>query len=130
MVVLDSLPGLAVAVHVSGNPAEEFENDDEKDERRQATRYIEAVSGAEFHVQWTFVAAEFKYKNWAINGLVYVDGKYADGRIFRPDSVRHLDSFTVKMAGVWKKERGRYVERPMLFSDLMIGTFAFPVLCG
>lgn len=120
MVVLDSLPGLDVEVHVSGKPADEFKNNDEEDERRQATRYIEAVSGAEFAVQWTFHAAEFKYRNWAINGIVYVDGKYADGRIFRPDTVKHLESFTVKMTGVWKKEKGRYVERPMMFSDLMI----------
>lgn len=121
MVVLDSVPGLDVQVHVSGKPAEEFANDDEQDDRRGATRYVEAVSGAEFHVQWTFVASEFKYRNWAINGLVYIDGKYADGRIFRPETVKHLESFTVKMTGVWKKEKGRYVERPMIFSDLMIG---------
>ncbi|KAL1626002.1 hypothetical protein SLS56_007060 [Neofusicoccum ribis] len=120
MVVLDSVPGLDVQVHVSGKPAEEFANDDEQDDRRGATRYVEAVSGAEFHVQWTFVASEFKYRNWAINGLVYIDGKYADGRIFRPETVKHLESFTVKMTGVWKKEKGRYVERPMIFSDLMI----------
>ncbi|OJD40029.1 uncharacterized protein BKCO1_200017 [Diplodia corticola] len=120
MVVLERLPGLEVEVHVNGQPAAELESSDLPDEHRQATRYIEAVSGAEFHVQWTFNAADFKYRNYAINGIVYVDGKYADGRIFRPDAVKHKDSFTVKMSGVWKKEKGRFVERPMMFSDIMM----------
>lgn len=120
MVILERLPGLEVEVHVNGEPATEFASDELQDEPRQATRYIEAVSGAEFHIQWTFHAAEFKFRNWAINGIVHVDGKYADGRIFRPDAVKHQDSFTVKMSGVWKKEKGRYVERPMMFSDIMM----------
>lgn len=124
MVILERLPGLEVEVHVNGEPATEFASDDLQDEQRQATRYIEAVSGAEFNIQWTFHAAEFKYRNWAINGIVHVDGKYADGRIFRPDAVKHQDSFTVKMSGVWKKEKGRYVERPMMFSDIMMGMYS------
>jgi hypothetical protein len=52
MAILPSRPGIEITVKSNGAALQEYEDDDDDPQPNVVTKYVEAVSGAEFGVQW------------------------------------------------------------------------------
>jgi hypothetical protein len=115
MAVLDDIPGLDVRIHVNGSPLVEYDDDDSEPAPKKVTKYIEAISGARFDVQYEFKES-FRAKD-GIVAEVYVDGKWMTGSVFKACDVygRHAISSRKERVG------NEYYERPFTFSQLSIG---------
>ncbi|KAI0024996.1 hypothetical protein F4780DRAFT_488999 [Xylariomycetidae sp. FL0641] len=89
MAVLNSVPGIEVAVQVNGQDLTEHDdphaskrNPPRIDSRRVCTKYIESIDDATFRVR--FKATDgyaWGYKDHSLKLWVYADGKYFSGRI-------------------------------------------------
>ena len=56
MAILPSRPGIEITVKCNGANLQEYEDDDDDPQPDVVTKYVEAVSGAEFGVQWEIIA--------------------------------------------------------------------------
>jgi hypothetical protein len=115
MTVLDNVPGLEVTVQVNGSSLQEYNDDDSEPAPKSVTKYIEAISGAQFRVQYEFKES-FRTKNGILTDI-YIDGKDIAGYVLKANQLHGA----YVMSG--KKERGgnEYFQRPFTFSQLSIG---------
>lgn len=73
MAVLDILPGVEVAVTVNGLPLKEYTDHDQEEPTNTVTRYIEAVSGTEFAINFK-AAQSTVFKGDCLTAKVFMDG--------------------------------------------------------
>jgi hypothetical protein len=93
MVHHGDLPGLEVIVKIGGSPAVEYEDEEESEvapgpsgvhqAARTVSKYIEAVTGAEFSIQLSF-SRIFKWDSPVIEVWLTVDGTWISGAIIYP----------------------------------------------
>ncbi|KAF9693595.1 hypothetical protein EKO04_008533 [Ascochyta lentis] len=72
MAVLPSQPGIEVSVVCNGAPLHEYDDDEDAPIDTVVTKYVEAVSGAEFGVRWTITQP---WPKFSLLFYAYVDRK-------------------------------------------------------
>ena len=92
-----------VEIIVDGEPANEYDDDDDTapDTDDKVTRYVEAVSGKEFH----FAVTMDPLYRWGSSDVViarcYMDGKQRRGMCLKKEKVRYAPNSFHKMEGEW-----------------------------
>ncbi|THY27019.1 hypothetical protein D6D00_05256 [Aureobasidium pullulans] len=83
MAILDSLPGVEITVVVDGEDLHEYQDTDMEDEENTVTKYVEAVTGANFAIK-ACVSQYFKYEGDCLGIRVEVDGLFVSSPLFKP----------------------------------------------
>lgn len=112
---LPSVPGLEVALSMSGVDMHEY--DDEADsEQAEYTRYVEAVSGANFAVELR-TDKRFKWQHVDLRVRIYLDGSCCTDLAFYPRAGSGGHG-PVTVTGRKESQHGRGVLRKFTFADL------------
>jgi len=117
MAIVPDVPGLQVEIVVDGTTLHEHVNPDEEESGNTVTRYIEAVSGAEFAVQYRF-GPEFKAKH-AASIHVYVDGECLRRSLI--NKKKHKNGKNHLITGPRVKEGNGFYVSNFCFAELNIG---------
>jgi len=108
MAIHPDYPGLKVEVEVNHEPLHEYQDDEVQGESRVVTRYIEAQSGEEFKVKYSF---EDPFPNDKDVGLVVkIDGNLVDDGFCRKEKFTkggafHTEGVEVKAGSKWRVQR-------------------------
>ncbi|KAI6867216.1 hypothetical protein KC338_g3268 [Hortaea werneckii] len=118
MAIHPKVPGLTVSIDVAGQLLPEYDGGDAQEvANNTVTKYIEAVSGAEFAITFRFDNNLFPFANHAIAASVFCDGNGASRKLFAPNmtvsDVRHFIRDHVE-----ERRNGDAVCRALMFSDL------------
>jgi hypothetical protein len=119
MVALDK-QFAAAQVFVDGQPAAEFDNDDEAevDTENSVTKYVEAVSGKEFSFCFT-IKPQFDWKLAnAVLGEAFTEGRRVGGRFVRKPTNFPLNDISMRISGNWSGSGVHAVSHKYVFSDL------------
>lgn len=117
MVILPACPGLKVEVAVAGQALKEHDDNYETNAKpKTVTKYVEAVSGANFEIAISF-EKPFPDKH-AVRAIVYVDGEDVARPIIRESA---LLKRTRKIQGATLRVEGKRVLRKFRFSKLNVG---------
>lgn len=114
--MIEGVPGLEVQIVVAGVPLQEY-NSDEDDEVKSVTKYIEATSGANFEIRWSFTS-DFKQKGHQILIAVYGDGMGLAAETSRPSDL--LTGYST-LTGRTRNAGNHAVFEKFTFSELKIG---------
>ncbi|EOD44275.1 hypothetical protein UCRNP2_9002 [Neofusicoccum parvum UCRNP2] len=104
MAVIKQLRGL----HVTIACQKEYADVDEEQAKGTVTKYIEAVSGKSFKINWRF-ESNFQYKEYDITSWIYLDGKKVDSLFI--DSERLGPSGYVTSLGAARNEDNRDIHK-------------------
>ncbi|KAL1623680.1 hypothetical protein SLS56_008129 [Neofusicoccum ribis] len=114
MAVIKQLRGL----HVTIACQKEYADVDEEQAKGTVTKYIEAVSGKSFKINWRF-ESNFQYKEYDITSWIYLDGKKVDGLFI--DSERLGPSGYVTSLGAARSKRdGKWIQQSFSFAALNV----------
>ncbi len=121
MAILDGIEGLEVHVNVSGRGTSKEYADQEETTPTHASNYIEAVTGAEFTVNYRF-APHFQSKGAAFAIDVYIDGMFMDGQVAESNKLGSVE-YKQCFSGNHDEIRGQWQLRKFAFSKLIIGRY-------
>lgn len=111
------LKGLKAEVIVNGVPVQEYVDDEEENPPKTIIKYIEATSGAQFGVRFSFTD-DFRPRHDVVVS-VYVDGKYGDANVI--EAYKLPSRYDREIFGSREKVNGRYYQRDFCFAQLTIG---------
>ncbi|CAN9374228.1 unnamed protein product [Alternaria alternata] len=116
MAIHNDYPGLTVQIICGGKPIEEhvYEEDEEREEPKTTTRYIESQSNAGFAIKTAFRPP---FAPLDLNVVVYLDGIKVDGLIVHKHQM--LNETYVQSATKWK-EGQKWRASKFFFSDLNV----------
>ncbi|KEQ87734.1 hypothetical protein M438DRAFT_342867 [Aureobasidium pullulans EXF-150] len=114
MAILDSLPGVKVTVVVDGEDLHEYQDTDMEDEENTVTKYVEAVTGANFAIKFKG-SRELEYKGEYLSLEVLVDGLCIDRPLIgrertRKGSYTYLSEGLTVRAGYMRRLRFNTLE--------------------
>lgn len=118
---LPTLPGLEVTLSVDRVDLEEHDDPDAEGEEAHNVRYVEAVSGANFAVELKRTDGRFMYRNYDLHFAVYLDGKFAEGRVFYADA-RYGGHPPRTVSGRYEMQNGQNMCRKFAFAALSTST--------
>ena len=117
MAVLPEVPGLKVEVCVDGSPLQEYD-DDEPAQANTVTKYIEAVSDANFCIKY---AADHSYlSTHGVEAEVHIDGRYMTAHLHNLTSFKQPKGF--ERTGKLGFRDGKTFRSKFRFSSLALGT--------
>lgn len=112
---LPTVPGLEIALSVNGQDLHEY--DDEADaDGAEYTRYVEAVPGANFAIQFR-PDRRFQYSHNTLELKVYLDGVSTQGKVYSPKA-RTGGHTAHTVTGKTEQIGGRGFRRKFAFADL------------
>ncbi|KAI7237766.1 hypothetical protein KC330_g3005 [Hortaea werneckii] len=118
MAIHPNVPGLTVSIDVAGQDLPEYNGDDAQDPSSvTVTKYIEAVSGAEFAISYRLDTNVFAFASHAMSISVYCDGDPA-GRTLVPPNVTISGTRNSIRHHIQESINGDLIRRPMMFSYL------------
>ncbi|THX60033.1 hypothetical protein D6D06_01596 [Aureobasidium pullulans] len=94
MAILHSLPGVEITVVVDGEDLHEYQDTDMEDEENTVTKYVEAVTGANFAIK-ACVSQQFKYEGDCLNIRVAVDGLFVSSPLIEPGDTSKISTSLV-----------------------------------
>ncbi|KAI8934333.1 hypothetical protein NX059_009069 [Plenodomus lindquistii] len=125
MAVTKKTPELKVQIFVNGAPLEEHHDGDEMTADDAVTAYVEAVSGANFEIRYTF-GLQFVAKH-DVNCCIEIDGKSVGSPVF--DTLHPIQKGHVyDRIGEKEEENGKCFVRRFRFVDVEIGGDEVPKL--
>ena len=116
MAILDSLPGVEITVVVDGEDLHEYQDTDMEDEENTVTKYVEAVTDANFAIKFKG-SRELEYKGEYLSLEVLVDGLCIDTPLIGRERTRK-GSYTYLVEGI--DVRAGYM-RKLRFNTLETG---------
>jgi hypothetical protein len=117
MAILHLLPGVQASIEIDGQPAQEYDDEDEKILPKATTKYIEAKSGAEFAVCYQ-LENDFE-RSHDISVRVSLDGKYADSACHE---LKHIGrDFKRRISSARERVGDQYFESKFRFASLSTG---------
>lgn len=120
MAIHPNVPGLTVSIDVAGQDLPEYDGGDTQALPNNAvTKYIQAVSGAEFAISYRFDNSVFPFADHAIVAHIYCDGNSTGSYHFKPKTI-HTGLRKLIQHRVDSGVNGDLVFRAMMFSDLTI----------
>lgn len=117
MAVTKKNPRLKVFVSVDGAALEEYVDEDDERQVDSVTKYVEAISGAEFTIDVELL------KPWPGSSILldfYIDGKFMRGSFIMQKDFTG-PSVKICIAGVLHLEGKEWYIRKFCFSDLVVG---------
>lgn len=118
MAISQDVPGLKVEIRVNKEPLKEYDDDpDEPHEPRSVTKYVEAVSGAEFEIVIKLTCSLSLEHD--CKAIISIDGKRARHPIFYKEKYPIVESHHFK--GVTSSQSGKWFRENFCFSELNIG---------
>jgi len=117
MAVTESQPGIKVEIISNDTTLLEYDDNDEERARDEVTKYIEAVSGAEFRVFCTLTAPQ---PETDLLIQLHIDGKWITGKFFRVSDHR-FPSSSVYIRDVYHTVGKDWYASNFCFSSLTIG---------
>ena len=88
MAIIESIPGIEVAIIVESNDLQEYADPDIEEEPNTITRYIEARHKAEFQIRY-HIGQGFKMKGNCISLSVKIDGQRVSHPVIKEKKVQH-----------------------------------------
>lgn len=120
MAIHPHVPGLTVSIDVAGQDLPEYDGGDTQALPNNAvTKYIQAVSGAQFAISYRFDNSVFAFADHAIVAHIYCDGNSTSSHHFKPKTI-HTGLRELIQHRVDPGVNGDLVFRAMMFSDLTI----------
>lgn len=116
MAILPDQPGLKVEIYVNGSPLKEYDDDGDL-KPKTVTKYIEAVSGAQFKIKYSF-HEPFPSKH-DITAKVWVDGKVLNNTLIHKRDIFHKSGYTC--SGARSYLGGKCFSSAFKFAELEIG---------
>ncbi|KAF2677306.1 hypothetical protein K458DRAFT_163912 [Lentithecium fluviatile CBS 122367] len=113
MAITTVYPGLQVDVVVNGAPLQEYDDDEDEDSPDTTTKYVEATSGANFEIRYSF-GTGFSAKH-AVVTRVHVDGQYGEGHVIKLDEIFRFPRF---LSGRREDLGDGYFQRKFRFAQL------------
>lgn len=118
---LSTLPGLEIALRVDGQDLREYDRMEDEGAGEDSnptvvTRYVEAISGANFSVEFRPTGA-FRWPHNELELCVHLDGVWATGKVYHPRAATGGHS-NKSVSGANAYENGQYVFRNFAFADL------------
>lgn len=86
MAILPTRPGVKITVVCNGAPLQKYDDDDEETQPNVVSKYIEAISGAEFGVQWEIFSP---WPPYTILFEYWLDQKKISGKYCKPAFFQH-----------------------------------------
>ena len=126
------LKGIEASIIIGGKALTEYDDEDTgdggSDHTSEVSKYIEAVSGAEFSISIT-VPKSYKFKANALSFRLILDGVWVKSRFCREATLKNLrtDWHTTTAGSNVKNDEGWYL-RPFRFDDIKIGETSFHIL--
>jgi len=124
MAIHPNLPGLVVNVRTNGKALPEYDEDGaEVDERYPdaCVKYVEAISGARFYIDYSFDKRVFPHTNSNISVDAHLDCGYGSAHRCEPSHIRSSYRGTLEWA-VRTTRHGR-TKHAMLFSELTVSAY-------
>ncbi|KAK3072402.1 hypothetical protein LTR53_006895 [Teratosphaeriaceae sp. CCFEE 6253] len=120
MAIFLDVSGMEITIDVAGKDLLEYD-DDENDPADTATvsKYVEAVSGAEFGIAFRFKPGEYPFGDDRIEYNYYVDGTCAKKQTHRLKNIR--SGHRMVKHGAVRESHNTWVSQAMLFSELTVG---------
>lgn len=118
---LPTLPGLEVTLSVDMRDLEEHDDPDAEGEEAHNVRYVEAVSGASFAIEFKRTNDSFIYRFNDLEFRVYLDGVYAVGKVFHAQRP-YGGHLPVSVSGRLESRNGQTMCRKFAFADLSTST--------
>ena len=112
------LKDLDVVVCVNNIPLKEYVDNDEEQFSNTASRYIEAVSGAEFGVRVRFSSGSSISIHEGIKVVIFLDGEDVAHRFCRPTGSPSGRQYYFD--GSSKYEKGKRMKQKFKFSEISI----------
>lgn len=122
MAILSGVRGLNVQIRVNGRALKEYDGDEENRDPKTVTKYIEATSGAQFDVHFTF-GKRFPHKQHSIVYEVALDGITASRRVVDGSDIRSHRPYCTSSDGVHTLCEGCWTKQKFSFSQLAIGMY-------
>ncbi|KAK0313611.1 hypothetical protein LTR01_001868 [Friedmanniomyces endolithicus] len=127
MAIHPNLPGLVVSIRANGEDLPEYDEDGaEADERNPnaCVKYIEAISGARFYIDYSFDSKTFPHINSNISVDAHLDCGYGSAQRVDPAYIRSSYRGSLEWA-VRDTKNGR-TKHAMMFSELLVSEDAAP----
>lgn len=122
MAILTGVPGLFVSVSADHRDLLEYDEDEFQGPRTTTTKYIEAVSGAEFGVSVYIDPVVYRSDEDGIAVYVNVDGHEANNGFFATKNCNKNEIIRGFVKDLNRPGQGRW---PMIFSKLELGINGF-----
>jgi hypothetical protein len=119
MAVTKKNPRLKVWIAVHGVALEEHVDEDDQRREDSVTKYIEAISGAEYSIK---VELQKPWPDSSILIDIYIDGKWVRGAFIMQKSFVG-SSAEISITGVQHTRGDEWYTRKFCFSDLVVGKF-------
>ena len=120
MAITDSHPRIKIEIISNGAPLREYVDQEEEDAPNAVTKYIEAVSSAEFQIGCTLTTP---FPETAILYQIYLDGKFTRGFFSMLDDYKPpLAHF--KVSGLCHSDGQDWFQSNFCFSSLTIGMYS------
>jgi hypothetical protein len=115
---------ITAEVLVDGQALQEYEDDDmKKDDPKLAVKYIEATSGANFHIRVS-ILGPFKITSDAISLEVHLDGIHVEDVTLDDDEIGMPSSSLCHLfQGLESEVDGEWFRQPFYFRDILLGMF-------
>lgn len=123
MAILDAHPNIEVQIVCNGIPLKEYDDDDndESAEPNTVTKYVEAISGAEFQIQHDIMAP------WPRHEILFtciIDKQNIRGALIRKHHY-YGRSYRYIKDGVESYNRGQWSTQRFQFAELSVGKLFF-----
>lgn len=110
---LPTLPGLEIALSVNREDLQEYDEADADDTENGAVRFVEAVSGANFTVEFR-TDIRFAYRNDDLELRISLDGVHAEALVFYAPKL----GVTKTVTGRMEFRNGQAFNRRFTFAEL------------
>jgi hypothetical protein len=119
MAITRAFPGIQVEVLVEGEPLKEYDDEDEEVTTDKVTKFIEAKSGSEFKIRWTFTPP---FPGDSVCFYIYMDGTYVCGAYAQqPDFLG--PTYINSVSGIDSSKGQNWFHEKFCFSEITIGNY-------
>ena len=109
-------PGLVAKLRINDNDLHEYDDEDaDAGNHNTDTKYVEAVSGANFTVE-LWVKPHFRYKTHALQCSLLLDDVFIRSSIY--DAEKYPDEVRSSVRGVYRCLHGEHVIEKFAFAEL------------
>jgi hypothetical protein len=122
MAILPSRPGIKISIVCNGAALQEYNDDEEEPNNNIVSKYIEAISGAEFGIHWKLTPP---WPPYTVLLEYRLDQKYVAGTYCKLVHFKH-PSYSGLDEGVTTTTNGQYFLHKFAFAALAIGNYLTP----